>query len=238
MEEIFAYLRDVLGVRYLPQFQSQSTAMPSIPRLPSDESAAPLTKSARVDSSKPIEGCTLCKLHRTRKNIVFGSGPSKADLMFIGEGPGEEEDQQGVPFAGPAGQLLVKMIEAMGLRQEEVYITYVVKCRPPMNRSPEVDEIHECSSFLKEQISSVNPKVIVALGPFAAQTLLRTDQRMTQIRGKLHDFDKRKLIATFHPSYLLKNPSEKKAAWEDLKLAMQELGLHGKNQAQGPAGKN
>jgi uracil-DNA glycosylase len=172
---------------------------------------------------KSIAGCVRCKLHKGRKNIVFGSGNPKAQLMFVGESPGEQEDQAGLPFVGPAGDLLSKMIVAMKLKREDVYFANVVKCKPPLNRSPDTDEMHECTPFLKAQIRIVNPKVIVVLGNVAAQMILKTDVRLMKLRGNVHESGGRKVIATFHPSYLLKNPSEKKSAWDDLKLVMKEL---------------
>lgn len=170
-----------------------------------------------------LENCKRCKLCKGRQNIVFGDGNPKAELMFVGEGPGEQEDIQGRPFVGRAGQLLEKMIEAMGMKRSDVFIANVVKCRPPENRNPEPDEIASCSPFLFRQIDTIKPKVIVALGKFAAQTLLQTEERISEIRGKPVPYRGSKLIPTFHPAYLLRNPSSKKETWEDLKTAMKEL---------------
>ena len=164
--------------------------------------------------------CSRCKLHTLgRKQVVFGVGNPDADLMFVGEAPGADEDAQGVPFVGRAGQLLTKMIEAINLRREQVYIANVIKCRPPGNRNPEPDEIEQCEPFLFRQIEAVKPKVIVALGSFAAKTLLRSDESISRLRGRIYDFHGAKLIPTFHPSFLLRSPDRKRDAWEDLKKA-------------------
>ena len=168
--------------------------------------------------------CTRCKLAGGRTTLVFGVGDPGARLMFVGEGPGADEDVQGEPFVGKAGQLLTRMIEAMGFRREEVYIANVVKCRPPGNRDPEPDEIAACEPFLKAQIAAVRPKVVVALGRFAVQTLLRDSTPITRQRGRWREYEGVKLMPTFHPAYLLRNPPEKKKAWEDLQLVMKEFG--------------
>jgi uracil-DNA glycosylase family 4 len=168
--------------------------------------------------------CTRCKLAGGRRTLVFGVGNPRAELMFVGEGPGADEDAQGEPFVGKAGQLLTKMIEAMGFRRDQVYIANVVKCRPPNNRDPEPDEIEACEPFLKAQISAVNPKVIVALGRFAVQTLLRDTTPISRQRGRWREYEGVRLMPTFHPAYLLRNPPEKGKAWEDLKSVMKEFG--------------
>jgi DNA polymerase len=173
-----------------------------------------------------IGDCRRCKLAGGRTHIVFGVGNPAADLMFVGEGPGEDEDRKGEPFVGRAGQLLTEIItNGMGLRRSDVYIANVVKCRPPGNRNPEPDEIAACQPFLSAQIDAVAPRVIVALGKFAAQTLLGTTMPISKLRGRWFEFRGRRLMPTFHPSYLLRTPSEKKLAWEDIKLVMQELDL-------------
>lgn len=164
--------------------------------------------------------CTRCKLHALgRQQVVFGVGNPDADLMFVGEAPGADEDIQGIPFVGRAGQLLTKMIEAINLRREDVYIANVIKCRPPGNRNPEPDEIAQCEPFLFQQIAAIQPKVIVALGSFAAKTLLRSEESISRLRGRIYDFHGAKLIPTFHPSFLLRSPDRKRDAWEDLKRA-------------------
>jgi uracil-DNA glycosylase len=168
--------------------------------------------------------CERCKLAGGRTHLVFGVGDPRAELMFVGEGPGGDEDLQGEPFVGKAGQLLNKMIEAMGFARGEVYIANVVKCRPPGNRDPEPDEIEACEPFLKAQIAAVKPKVIVALGRFAVQTLLRDPTPITRQRGRWREYEGVKLMPTFHPAYLLRNPAEKRKAWDDLRLVMKEFG--------------
>jgi uracil-DNA glycosylase family 4 len=169
--------------------------------------------------------CTRCKLHMTRKQIVFGDGSSKARLVFVGEGPGADEDEQGLPFVGRAGKLLTQMIEAMGLQRKDVYICNVVKCRPPGNRAPEPDEVTACSPFLLRQIDVMNPKVIVCLGAVAAKTLLNTTRGISQFRGQWLDWRGYKLMATYHPAYLLRNPPAKSEVWKDLQMVMAELCL-------------
>jgi DNA polymerase len=167
--------------------------------------------------------CRRCKLHTHRTHIVFGTGNPMAKLVFVGEAPGEDEDLQAEPFVGKAGQLLNKMIRAMGLKREQVYITNIVKCRPPNNRNPEPDEISSCEPFLIEQLGVIKPLVICALGNFAAQTLLRTRVKISQLRGKFHDYEGIRVMPTFHPAYLLRNPQDKKLVWEDLQKIMAEL---------------
>jgi uracil-DNA glycosylase len=167
-----------------------------------------------------IGDCTRCKLHRLgRRQIVFGVGNPHATLMFAGEAPGRDEDIQGIPFVGRAGQLLTKMIEAIGLTRDEVYIANVIKCRPPENRNPEPDEVAACEPFLFRQVETIKPKVIVALGTFAAQTLLKTTDPISRLRGRVFNYGGARLIPTFHPAYLLRSPERKRDAWEDLKLA-------------------
>ncbi len=175
-----------------------------------------------------IGDCTRCKLHKARTNIVFGVGSMKAELVFVGEGPGHDEDIKGEPFVGRAGKLLTQMIEAMGLRREDVYICNVVKCRPPENRLPEKDEITTCSPFLFRQIDVIRPKVICCLGSCASQTLLQTTQGISRFRGEWFDFHGSKLIATYHPAYLLRNPNAKGEVWKDLQKVMTVLGLQQK----------
>jgi uracil-DNA glycosylase len=172
--------------------------------------------------------CTRCKLHKTRNTIVFGDGNPNASLVFVGEGPGHDEDVQGLPFVGRAGKLLTQMIEAMGLQRKDVYICNVVKCRPPENRAPEKDEVAPCSPFLLRQIDAIAPKVIVCLGSVAAQTLLETNRGISQFRGQWLEFRGRKLLATYHPAYLLRNPSAKGEVWKDLQKVMAVLGLESK----------
>jgi DNA polymerase len=172
-----------------------------------------------------IGDCTRCALHSGRTKLVFADGSPAARLMFVGEGPGADEDAQGLPFVGRAGQLLNNMIAAMGLKREEVYIANVVKCRPPGNRTPEPDEANTCSPFLFRQIDVVRPEVLVALGATAATYLLGQRQPLAGLRGRVHSFRGARLIVTYHPAYLLRDPRQKKEAWADLQIAMRELGL-------------
>ena len=173
-----------------------------------------------------IGDCTRCRLSKQgRKQIVFGVGNPKAELMFIGEAPGADEDQQGEPFVGRAGQLLNNMIKAMGLRREDVYIANIIKCRPPGNRTPERDECETCSPFLMRQIAAIKPKAIVALGAVAAKTLLAINAPMTEFRGRWFDFRGTKLAVTYHPAFLLRDPRQKKETWKDLQMVMKELGM-------------
>ena len=172
-----------------------------------------------------IGDCTRCALHKGRHSIVFADGSPTARLMFVGEGPGADEDAQGLPFVGRAGQLLNNMISAMGLKREEVYIANVVKCRPPGNRTPEPEEANTCTPFLFRQIDVVRPQVLVALGATAATYLLGARQPLAGLRGRVHAFRGMSLIVTYHPAFLLRDPRQKKEAWADLQIAMKELGL-------------
>lgn len=172
-----------------------------------------------------IGDCTRCKLHEGRTKLVFGEGNPKARLVFVGEGPGRDEDLQGRPFVGRAGQLLNKIIEAMGLKREDVYICNVVKCRPPDNRTPEPDEMATCEQFLFKQIRAIDPVVIVCLGSTAAQSVLKSKLSLGSLRGKFHQFGRAKLMVTYHPAALLRNPNFKKPLWEDMQVVMKELGI-------------
>lgn len=196
------------------------TTVPGQPRTPQankDQILEPIRKKAF--------NCQACRLSKTRQSVVFGEGSLDADLVFVGEGPGREEDAQGRPFVGAAGQLLTKMIEAMGLKREQVYIANVVKCRPPENRLPEPDEIAACEPYLKAQLETIQPKVICALGKTAASALLATHLPMNQLRGKTFQWQTIPLKVTFHPAYLLRNPPAKALVWEDLKQVMALLSL-------------
>ena len=183
---------------------------PSVP----DASTAN-TRLARI--SAELGQCTRCNLHMGRTNIVFGVGNPDADLMFVGEAPGRDEDLRGEPFVGRAGQLLTKIIEAIDLHREDVYIANVIKCRPPGNRNPTPEEIRTCEPFLLAQVDAIRPKVVVALGSFAVRTLLGVDVAISKVRGKVHDYRGSKLIPTFHPAYLLRSPDKKREVWEDMK---------------------
>jgi len=175
------------------------------------------------DVRRELGDCQRCPLHRTRRNLVFGEGNPSADLVFIGEAPGEEEDRQGRPFVGRAGQLLTRIIEAMGLERQDVYICNILKCRPPQNRNPKQEEMETCEPFLIKQIEAIRPKVICALGTFAARRILQTDVPITVLRGKFHEFRGVRVMPTYHPAYLLRNPDAKKQVWEDVQFIMKVL---------------
>lgn len=201
------------GVTELPRTTDAASA-----RTPSD-------KSARLEALRAeYEACQMCPLSATRTQVVFGSGNPDARLMFIGEAPGFEEDRQGLPFVGAAGQLLTRIIQAMKLSRQDVYIANCLKCRPPQNRNPLPTEIATCSPILAKQIEIIHPAVICALGKFAAQTLLGTEEPISRLRGRFFDRkDGIKLMPTFHPAYLLRNPEDKKLVWEDMKMILKEL---------------
>jgi len=214
----------------LDSYNLEETAIP--PRKPiavQPEIAPPVAPAARAAAlhaiREDIGDCTRCALHTGRNKIVFADGSPDARLLFVGEGPGADEDAQGLPFVGKAGQLLNNMIGAMGLKREEVYICNVVKCRPPGNRTPELEEANTCSPFLFRQIDVVRPEVIVALGATAATYLLGQRQPLAGLRGRVHAYRGSKLIVTYHPAFLLRDPRQKKEAWADLQIAMRELGL-------------
>jgi uracil-DNA glycosylase family 4 len=166
--------------------------------------------------------CRRCKLHSYRTQIVFGSGNPQAKLVFVGEAPGRDEDLRGEPFVGQAGQLLTKIIQAIQLRREEVYIANIIKCRPPENRNPEPDEIAACEPFLIKQLQVIRPRLICALGTFAAQTLLKREEKISNLRGKFHEYQGIPLMPTYHPAFLLRNPQRKREVWEDMKKIKRE----------------
>ena len=202
------------GISEIPQ----AAAVPA----PTREEKARLLEALK----REYEDCQLCPLSGSRTHVVFGAGNPDARLMFIGEAPGFEEDQQALPFVGAAGQLLTKIIQAMKLEREDVYIANCLKCRPPQNRSPLPTEIATCHPILRKQIEIIRPKVICALGKFAAQTLLQSEEPISRLRGRFFDWPGGiRLLATFHPAYLLRNPADKKLVWEDVQKIMKELGL-------------
>jgi len=229
------YRRDVASNVSTPEEARQVETIPAITSVPVAENmfAAPKPETAVADRAEALKlihedlgECTRCVLSRLgRKTIVFGEGNANAELMFVGEGPGADEDEQGRPFVGRAGQLLNKMIEAMGLKREQVYIANVVKCRPPGNRTPEREEIETCSPFLLRQIAVIQPKAIVALGAVAARCLLGLNEPMARLRGRWFDFRGTRLAVTYHPAFLLRDPRQKKEAWKDLQTVMEYLGL-------------
>jgi DNA polymerase len=201
------------------------TPAPSLIPEPSYDAIKGKGAAAFAQIREEIGDCQRCKLSRTRNKIVFGDGDPNARLMFVGEGPGADEDAQGLPFVGRGGQLLNNMINAMGLKREQVYIANIVKCRPPQNRVPEPDEAHTCMPFLEQQIAAVQPEMIVALGSTAATYLLGVKSALGALRGKIHASRGAKLVVTYHPAFLLRDPRQKKEAWADLKMVMAELGL-------------
>jgi DNA polymerase len=217
MQEVLRELRAYL--EWARQAGLQNLAVS--PEQPDVAMKLPTLESVREQMGE----CTLCKLHKGRHNIVFGVGNPRARLMFIGEAPGEEEDLQGLPFVGKAGQLLTKMIEAMGLRREDVYICNTVKCRPPNNRNPEPEELEACEPFLRGQLAAVRPEAIVTLGKFAAQALLREATPISRLRGQWREYQGIPVMPTFHPAYLLRSPQEKGKVWADLQEVMKKLGL-------------
>jgi len=174
------------------------------------------------DIRSDLGDCRRCKLHKTRRNIVFGEGNSRAKLVFVGEGPGRDEDLQGTPFVGKAGQLLARIIESIHLTREEVYIANIIKCRPPENRNPDPDEIAACQPFLASQLEAIRPKIICALGNFASQSLLRTGESISHLRGRFHNFHGIKLMPTYHPAFLLRNPDNKREVWQDMQMIQKE----------------
>ncbi len=221
-EEIRTLVSDLNDHLSWLQAEGFDTWKSEVPLSVLPDNPPPLTlKGIRAD----LGDCQRCRLGATRKNLVFGVGDAKAELMFVGEGPGADEDAEGEPFVGKAGQLLTKMIEAMGLSRERVYIANIIKCRPPQNRNPQADEIASCRPFLDQQIAAVRPKIICALGTFAAQTLLDTQTRISDLRGHFHERNGVKVLPTFHPAYLLRNSGEKKRVWSDLQRIMADLGL-------------
>lgn len=207
--------------------RAQSTAPTPTPVETAAETVPVFTSAAAALATIKTEigpDCSRCKLHTLgRRQVVFGVGSPEADLMLVGEAPGADEDVQGIPFVGRAGQLLTKIIEAIGLTRDQVYIANVIKCRPPQNRNPEQDEVETCEPFLFQQIDVIKPKVIVALGTFAARTLLRTLDPISRLRGRTYSYRGATLIPTFHPAYLLRNPGSKREVWEDMKVVKKLL---------------
>lgn len=225
--DIRAYLKDQksLGNAYLPSEEIKVMKIEEM-QAPENKVSTTQNKGGQLQALKEEIGeCTRCRLAKERNNIVFGVGNPDADLMFVGEGPGSEEDRQGIPFVGRAGQLLTKIIEAINLKRDDVYIANVVKCRPPENRNPAPDEINMCEPFLLKQIDIIKPKIIVCLGAFAAQLLLNTEERISKLRGKIFDFHNTKLIPTYHPAFLLRNSNMKRPVWEDMKKVAEILTL-------------
>jgi len=211
-ENDLEFFRDI-GIQEL-YLTKTSTAVPAL---------VPGTMRDLPGLAQFLAGCPRCKLASTRTNIVFGQGNSHAELMFVGEAPGRDEDEQGLAFVGRAGQLLTKIIEAIGRTRDDVYIANVLKCRPPNNRNPERDEVQTCKPFLDEQIRLIAPRVIVTLGTFAAQALLETDEPISRMRGQWRSARGVRVMPTFHPAFLLRSPDRKKDVWEDMKLVRDYL---------------
>jgi len=191
-------------------------------RSSSEEHIVSQKRPTLADVRRELGDCELCKLHKTRTNIVFGAGNEQAKLVFVGEGPGLDEDIQGEPFVGAAGQLLTRIIRAINLRREDVYICNIIKCRPPKNRNPEPDEIEACKPFVLKQLDVIRPRLICALGSVAAQALLETAAPIGILRGRFHSFRGVKLMPTYHPAYLLRNPAKKREVWEDMQMIQKE----------------
>jgi uracil-DNA glycosylase family 4 len=220
------YRQPVQAISLEPAIADKSVRATPAPMNPMKIAASSDPVAALRQVREDIGDCTRCRLHKQgRKQIVFGVGNPRADLMFIGDAPGADEDDKGEPVVGRAGQLLTNMIKAMGLSREEVYIANIIKCRPPGNRTPERDECETCSPFLMRQIETVAPKAIVALGAVAAKTLLAINAPMSELRGRWYDFRGTKLAVTYHPAFLLRDPRQKKETWKDLQMVMKDLGL-------------
>ncbi len=205
-----------------------------VSRMPSEIPQLPAATDTPISNAIPqippwdllqldVANCTKCTLCETRTRTVFGTGNKNADWLLIGEAPGQHEDEQGKPFVGNAGQLLTEMLRAMGLSRETVFITNIIKCRPPRNRDPHVDEVQSCNAYLQQQLAIIQPKIILAVGRIAAQTLLNTDMPLAGLRGKVHNLNNTPLVVVYHPAYLLRSLSEKRKAWQDLQLAMQTI---------------
>ena len=226
-----------LGFEYLPlkredipgliskktSITGRGTAYANQNRAGDEDNYVPDKKDALKNLRKDIGDCHRCKLSENRKNIVFGEGNPDTELMFIGEGPGRDEDIQARPFVGDAGKLLAKMILKMGFRREEVYIANIVKCRPPYNRDPEQDEITTCRPYVEKQVEIIDPRVIISLGRIAAQSLLRSKIPISKLRGSFHDFQNIPVMPTFHPAYLLRNPKGKWLTWDDMQKVIEKL---------------
>ena len=235
LRERARYYASLTEIGFAPRRPAVAAAGPARPARPAPAAGAPASDApsgggppsdaALAAIRAEIGDCQRCKLAKGRKTIVFGQGSPAARLMFVGEAPGAEEDEQGLAFVGAAGQLLTKIIEAMGMRREDVFIVNILKCRPPQNRNPEPDEVLSCAPFLERQIDAVHPKVLVGLGKFAGQWLLKTADPISRIRGRLGEYNGIPVMPTYHPAYLLRTPSAKKDVWEDMKVVRGMLGL-------------
>lgn len=217
-----------LGVTELPLVLPSAGGAAAGPNVSSPASSSADAAAQLAQLAASVTDCQACRLHEGRRQVVFGTGNPAADLVFVGEAPGHDEDVQGEPFVGPAGQLLTRIIQAIGLSREDVYILNVIKCRPPQNRNPLPDEVAACRPIIEKQLACLKPRVICALGTFAAQTLLRTDERISRLRGRFHPMGDILVRPTFHPAYLLRNPQDKRKVWEDMQDIQRELGLPGR----------
>lgn len=220
-----AYIKhlELMGEENLPKPAVAAKKIPAMSAARADSAEKAALLKALQDEVLPCVKCDA--LLKNRSHVVFGAGNPDARLVFIGEAPGAEEDKQGLPFVGDAGQLLTKMIDAMGLSREQVYICNVLKCRPPLNRNPLPGEIQNCEPYLKRQLAIIKPQIICTLGKFSAQLLLKTEATISSLRGNFHEYEGIKLMPTYHPAYLLRNPAEKKKVWADLQQIMDFLGL-------------
>ena len=218
-----------LPVTLAPPVRTEAAALSaraSATTLPTQGAAIDAEPAVRLAQlAAAVHDCRQCDLHRGRTQVVFGTGDPTAALVFVGEAPGHDEDVQGEPFVGAAGQLLNRIIAAIGLRREQVYMLNVIKCRPPQNRNPQPDEIAACWPILQEQLACLRPRIICALGTFAAQTLLQTEERISRLRGRFHRLGDIQVMPTYHPAFLLRNPQYKRAVWEDMQLVQRALGL-------------
>lgn len=207
------------GAATPPALPSTSAVSPQVPSTPT----APAMRLAQLAAA--VRDCRNCRLHAGRTQVVFGTGDPTAALVFVGEAPGHDEDVQGEPFVGPAGQLLTRIIAAIGLTREQVYLLNVIKCRPPQNRNPQPDEVAACRPILQAQLACLQPRVLCALGAFAAQTLLQTEEKISRLRGRFHMLGAIQVMPTYHPAFLLRNPQYKRAVWEDMQRIQGVLGL-------------
>jgi DNA polymerase len=215
-------------LQYLQRLGVTELPLPAVMHHEARASASEPTLSAASRLQQLAEAtrdCQQCRLHESRTHVVFGTGNPAAELVFVGEAPGRDEDQQGEPFVGQAGQLLTRIIEAIGLQREQVYILNVIKCRPPNNRNPLPDELAACRPILQAQLACLQPRVLCALGTFAAQVLLHTEEKISRLRGRFHPLGDIQVMPTYHPAYLLRNPQAKRAVWEDMQLVQRALGL-------------
>ena len=222
-----------LGMTEFPMGRVAAAAVPPVAGLlPAVADGQPPVTTAEVPAALRLQqlaerfhDCRQCRLHQGRKQVVFGTGDPQAALVFVGEAPGEEEDRQGEPFVGAAGQLLNRIIEAIGLRRNQVYLLNVVKCRPPGNRNPLPDELAACRPILEAELACLKPQVVCALGNFAAQALLQTEERISRLRGRFHTLGDIQVMPTYHPAYILRNPQSKRAVWDDMQHIQRALGL-------------